>query len=243
VSARGVTLRIISIIPADARQVVIPSIHANQTVVIYGEPGSYAEQYARRNNILFRAVTTAEFVPDPYPIEPTEPLGIVDQPATIVSLGTIEPPAKNEPPGRTPTAAERVAISPTMSFVIVNGQPTLFEAYNIGGYNYFKLRDLAAALSGTDKQFAVGFDNASLTVTITSGRAYMPIGGELTSSKGTHRTANPTPSKILLDGRELDLMSYNIGGFNFFRLRDIMGALGVAVTYDEATRNIGINAF
>ena len=32
---------------------------------------------------------------------------------------------------------------PTTSTVLVNGKETVFEAYCIDGYNYFKLRDLA----------------------------------------------------------------------------------------------------
>ena len=45
--------------------------------------------------------------------------------------------------------------TPTTSTVMVNGQAVAFEAYNIAGNNYFKLRDLAKVLSGTTKQFEV----------------------------------------------------------------------------------------
>jgi hypothetical protein len=49
---------------------------------------------------------------------------------------------------------------PTTANVLVNGIAVKFEAYNIGGNNYFKLRDLAMALSGTGKQFDVSWDAA-----------------------------------------------------------------------------------
>jgi hypothetical protein len=39
--------------------------------------------------------------------------------------------------------------SPTSSTVLVNGKNVAFDAYNINGNNYFKLRDLAYTLNGT----------------------------------------------------------------------------------------------
>jgi hypothetical protein len=130
---------------------------------------------------------------------------------------------------------------PSQSKVFVNGSEKSFEAYYIDGYNYFKLRDLAYVLNGTDKQFSVGYDGATRAITLTSGRPYSPAGGEMAAAGGGARTAGQTPSKIRLDGKELNFTAYNIGGNNFFRLRDLMGALDVAVTYDDATQNIGID--
>ncbi|MDR0569602.1 MAG: hypothetical protein LBG71_00040, partial [Clostridiales Family XIII bacterium] len=54
---------------------------------------------------------------------------------------------------------EPAAASPTAQPLLVNGQRVSgMEAYNIGGYNYFKLRDLAQVLNGTEKQFDVDWD-------------------------------------------------------------------------------------
>ena len=52
--------------------------------------------------------------------------------------------------------------NPTASTVLVDGENVAFDAYNIADNNYFKLRDLAFTLSGTAKQFEVGWDGASL---------------------------------------------------------------------------------
>ena len=146
------------------------------------------------------------------------------------------PPAPPAPP-----PAPSQTVSPTASTVIVNGQPTAFEAYNIDGFNYFKLRDLAYALGGSNKQFAVGWDGAANAISLTSGGAYEPVGGEMAQGDGTAKTANPTTSRVFLDGRELSLTAYNIGGNNFFRLRDLMRALDIGVTWDGTTSTIGID--
>ena len=58
---------------------------------------------------------------------------------------------------------------------------------------------------------------------------------------GTPKVAYPTTSRVILDGRELNLSAYNIGGNNFFRLRDLMLELGIGVTWDDATNTIGLD--
>jgi len=138
-------------------------------------------------------------------------------------------------------AADTVTAQPTASTVYINGTAVAFEAYTIAGSNYFKLRDLAYALGGTAKQFAVGYDEATKAVTLTSGGGYTAVGSEMAKGDGKAKTASPTQSKIYLDGRELSLTVYNIGGSNFFKLRDLMEVLNVYVGYDEPTKAITLD--
>ena len=131
--------------------------------------------------------------------------------------------------------------NPTPSTVFLDNTVRVFEAYNIGGSNYFKLRDLAYAVSGTAKQFSVGYDNASKAITLTSGQPYTANGSEMAQGDGKAKTATPTPSRIYFDGRELNLTVYNIGGSNFFKLRDLMELADVYVGYDNATKAITLD--
>lgn len=74
----------------------------------------------------------------------------------------------------TPTA------QPTAQSLTVDGKAiTGAEIYAINGNNYFKLRDVAAMLNGTDTQFSVAYDGATNTITMVTGEAYTPVGGEL----------------------------------------------------------------
>ena len=175
-------------------------------------------------------------------------LSTMTYPETTLSLVVVERGALSEDNPQqpatsvTPSASPQgFSVSPTSSTVLVNGDTTAFEAYNIGGSNFFKLRDLAFALNGTSKQFAVGWDGANNAVSLTSGEAYTPTGGEMEQGDGTAKSASPTTSSILLDGQELSLTAYNIGGNNFFRLRDLMSALDIGVTWDGAASTIGID--
>jgi len=130
---------------------------------------------------------------------------------------------------------------PTASKIFVNGKEVVFEAYNIGGNNYFKLRDLAAVLNGTEKQFSVGWNEASNSITLTSGQGYSAVGGEMTS-KGIGSTIPTwTDSKITLDGNEASFTAYNLDGNNYFKLRDIGTALDFAVEWDGARNTIVID--
>ena len=43
---------------------------------------------------------------------------------------------------------------------------------------HFKLRDIAVALNGTDRQFDVNWDESKKAVLLTTGMSYAPMGGE-----------------------------------------------------------------
>ena len=119
----------------------------------------------------------------------------------------------------------------------VDGKTIPCEKYNIDGSNYFKLRDMAYVLNGTAAQFAVGWDAASSTVSITTGQPYTPNGTELKLDGGDKSaTSVPSSQTIKIDGVVVSNLSvYNIGGNNYFKLRDLGDALGFEVGYDAAT--------
>ena len=132
--------------------------------------------------------------------------------------------------------------NPTPSTVIVDGVPTVFEAYLIGGSNYFKLRDLAMALSGSEKQFAVGYNPDTQAITLTSGEPYAPQGSELKPGDGKPKEAVPNKDiNIALDGTPIKITAYLIQGNNFLKLRDLMQALDVYVGWDAATSTITLD--
>ncbi len=144
-------------------------------------------------------------------------------------------------PEQAPAPVEPQTVNPTPSTVYVDGIATAFEAYNIWGNNYFKLRDVAMALSGTPKQFGLGYDATTGAVTMTQPQPYTPVGGELAAGDGSPKAATLATSNIYLNGALVNLTAYNIGGNNFFKLVDLMEALNIGVSYDDVTKAIGIN--
>jgi hypothetical protein len=114
----------------------------------------------------------------------------------------------------------KVAAKPTATKVTVDGIETAFDAYYIGGNNYFKLRDIAYVLNGTPKQFEIGYDEKTKAITLTTGIPYTPEDTDMKKgSGGTQGT--PTSSKIYLNGEQIALTVYTIGGSNYFKLRDL----------------------
>lgn len=51
-------------------------------------------------------------------------------------------------------------------------------------------------------------------------------------------TANPTTNPVYINNTQVDLSSYTIDGYTYFRLRDLAEALHFQVDYDSATRKI-----
>jgi hypothetical protein len=147
-------------------------------------------------------------------------------------------PVKSETSGTAPAA---LTAKPTASSVLFNGQTVAFDAYNISGSNYFKLRDLAYALNGSEKQFNVGWDGTADAVNLTSGKPYAAVGDEMTGKGAGEKIPNPTASKIYLDGREVSFTAYNIGGSNYFKLRDIGQTFNFGVAWDGAKNMILID--
>jgi len=134
---------------------------------------------------------------------------------------------------------------PTTSRILVNGIEKSFEAYNIRGSNYFKLRDLAFILSGTDKQFEVSWDAAKNAIILASGEPYTVIGGEMKGAAIENKKATISTSKIYSDGSDYNigksLRAYTIDGNNFFKLRDVMSRFNVYVGWDSATSTITLD--
>ena len=125
-----------------------------------------------------------------------------------------------------PALAVSVVRSPQN--LTVDGRAVQCDKYNIDGSNFFKLRDIARLLSGTASQFEVGF--ADGVVSITTGLPYTENGSELIVGADLSATAVPSAQTIRINGQTRgDLAVYNIGGNNFFKLRDLGDALGFGV--------------
>ncbi|MCD7947449.1 MAG: right-handed parallel beta-helix repeat-containing protein [Oscillospiraceae bacterium] len=133
-----------------------------------------------------------------------------------------------------------IAAIPTASTVLVDGTHIEFEAYTIGGNNYFKLRDIAYVLRDTSKAFEVQWDQALNSIDLRSNTAYTPVGGELSTGAQGAITPTKTASTIYLDGAKIDLTGYQIRGNNYFKLRDLGTLFDFSVAWDEAATTIQI---
>lgn len=134
-----------------------------------------------------------------------------------------------------------ITVLPTSAKVLVNSKETAFEAYTIEGNNYFKLRDLAFVLNGTDKQFEVTWDGDKNAINLLSKKTYTIAGSEMNKGNGQAKSATVSTAKIYVNSKETLFKAYTINGNNFFKLRDIMQAFEVHVGWDGVNQIIIIN--
>ncbi len=124
--------------------------------------------------------------------------------------------------------------------LMINGSEVDAEAYNIGGNNYFKLRDIAYILNGTQKQFGISYNDSTNSIALTSGAAYSSVGSELVKNNVEEIYATPSIAAITLDGTAVYPQAYNINGNNYFKLRDLASRFDFGVVYDANTNTINI---
>ena len=120
----------------------------------------------------------------------------------------------------------------------VDGWRVECEMYNVDGCNYLKLRDVAALLSGTPAGFSVAYDEETQTVLVKTGEAYALQPGDLEPGEDRSASAVPSRQSLRIDGAEAALNAWNLGGNNYFRLRDLGEALGFGVDYDAGRRTV-----
>jgi len=122
--------------------------------------------------------------------------------------------------------------------VVLDGKEIEVGAYNIGGNNYFKLRDLAEMFNGTASQFDLSYDESEATARITGGQPYAEAEGTIRIGEDLSSTCVPAAQRVRLNGTVFHAEVYNIGGNLYFRLRDVGAALGFGVDYDAQTRTV-----
>ena len=136
--------------------------------------------------------------------------------------------------------ATTVQVVPSTHHVEVNGKAVNPQAYNIGGYNYFKLRDLAYLLNGTTMSFNVTWDSENNAVNMISGQPYTVVGGEMTVASTTSLRVQESTSKVLLDGTGVSIKGYNINSNNYYKIADVSAAIGFTAAYESTTRTVQI---
>jgi len=136
---------------------------------------------------------------------------------------------------------DKAVADPSTSTVLVDGKKISFDVYNINYNNYFKLRDLAAALSGSGKQFDVIWDKTNEVINLLTEKPYTIMGGELAAGSGQSKIVALNKSKIYIDGAPVTFQAYTINGNNYFKLRDVAKVINFGVEWDEKTNTIVID--
>ncbi len=166
-----------------------------------------------------------EPIPEPTEERPTMP------PATQTPIEEI-PPVSTE---------EQTAFS-SATKVLVDGKEVAFDAYIINDFTYFKLRDVAMALNGTQKQFNTLWNETERAINVVTNTPYTVAGGELQKGTTKNKTALFSNGTLYFNDVEKSLMAYNIEGNTYFKLRDLAKEIDFSVAWNEQSKMISIQS-
>ncbi|MDU2292971.1 MAG: M15 family metallopeptidase [Peptococcus niger] len=117
--------------------------------------------------------------------------------------------------------------------VLVNRLPAPLGGYLIEGYHYYKLRDLAQALSGTAAAFSVDYDADSREI-ILQRTPFASSEEKIAGETGMPcRSALMDDIRVRVDGGAFSLSRAVIDDFSYIKLRDLAAPLGFKVDWQE----------
>ena len=122
--------------------------------------------------------------------------------------------------------------------VTLDGEEVMVGAYDVEGYNYLKLRDVAAILNTKKCQFNVGFDKPTKLITVELAKGYEKVEGDLAEIKDEKAKAIVSVKKILVNGEEKEIKTALINKYNYMQLRDLGALVGLGVDYDAKNKTI-----
>ena len=102
------------------------------------------------------------------------------------------------------------------------------------------MRFVISLLRGTPAQFNVAYDAVRNAVVVTKGQPYAGAAG--TRFTDLSASAVVSPQTVEIDGQPVSLTAYNVGGANFFGLRELAAYIGYGVGYDEAANTAVIES-
>ena len=122
--------------------------------------------------------------------------------------------------------------------VTLDGEEVMVGAYDVEGFNYLKLRDVAAILNAKKCQFSVGYDEPTKLISVELAKAYEKVEGDLAEIKDEKAKAIVSVKKILVNGEEKEIKTALINEYNYMQLRDLGSLVGLDVKYDAKNKVI-----
>ncbi|MBR0027092.1 MAG: hypothetical protein IJP58_00405 [Clostridia bacterium] len=87
-------------------------------------------------------------------------------------------------------------------------------------------------LRTTSARSNVTWDDYLGGISIQRGMKYNIVGGELSNEKESALNVNQSSAPVFVDGNQRDMLSYNINGNTYFKIRDISDMVGFTVDWD-----------
>lgn len=122
----------------------------------------------------------------------------------------------------------------------LNGAQSPIQSYLIEGENYYKLRDLAKILTGTDAEFSITYSPKEKAIHMNNNEKYIPNNSELKPLSKVE-SIYESFDKLIFSNHEIYISAYKINENNYYKLRDICFYLDIGVGYNHKTKSIQLN--
>ncbi len=167
--------------------------------------------------------------------------GVADVVKSYYAPTTVQP--ENTPP-QTENIPPQVSQTKTAyagrTKIEIDGTSMDMPVYIVDDYSYFKLRDIAAAFHGTQKQFYPKWVEEDMAIHLETDTPYDKPISENTSQKDT--TAISSSAKLYLDGEKQNVSAYTIQDYTYYKLRDVAELLDFQITWSEKDATISIKS-
>ncbi|MDO5040747.1 MAG: hypothetical protein Q4D95_01510 [Peptoniphilus sp.] len=127
---------------------------------------------------------------------------------------------------------------PSEQKVVFDEAEVDIKGYNIDGNNYYRLRDLAAVLTGSEINFNVEYDEIYNYIDITRQSKYDKQPDDLKFSDQEIKSMAESYQRTFVDGDKVIFSGYLINENNYYKLRDLGKVLGFPVSFDEDTNSV-----
>lgn len=126
--------------------------------------------------------------------------------------------------------------------ITLDGEKVMVGSYVVEGFNYLKLRDVAAIMNGKKAQFNVGYDNEKKLVSVDLNKPYEKVDGDLAEITETKAKAKVEVKAIVVNGEEKQIRTALINNSNYLQLRDLGELAGFGVGYDTKSQTITLKS-
>lgn len=129
---------------------------------------------------------------------------------------------------------------PVTSSILVDERSMQLGGFNINGNTYYKLRNIAYLLNGTDKQFDVVYDTEKSSIVMQLGRSYLgEKSGENVDNIRNMKIEEKQVSLYLQDEYH-QFLGYMINGNTYVKIRDVAALLDMKIEWSNETKEIAL---
>lgn len=124
--------------------------------------------------------------------------------------------------------------------ILLNGRSIQLSGYNINNSNYYKIRDVAYLLNGSEKQFDMIYDIEKKAIIMQLGKSYLGRESNNEASLLGHINIEEKEMPLYIQDKQYQLSGYMINDNTYVKIRDIAMLLEIEIGWSNETKELSI---